>query len=165
MINFYDNFLSLLFKIRIFRTKSFMSSGSKINFHRSVRFDRWCYFTARGGEIFIDENTFLNTQVVLNADVGGKIFISKNCIIGPRVIFRTANHNFEDISKSKKAQGHTFKEIYVGKNVWIGANVTVLPGVTIGDNSVIGAGAVVTKNVPPYSLVAGVPAKVIKRIL
>jgi hypothetical protein len=54
-----------------------MSSGSKINFHRSVRFDRWCYFTARGGEIFIDENTFLNTQVILNADVGGKIFISK----------------------------------------------------------------------------------------
>lgn len=137
-----------------------MSSGSKINFYRSIRFDRWCYFTARGGEIFIDENTFLNTQVILNADVGGKIFISKNCLIRPRVIFRTANQNFEEISKSKKVQGHTTKEIYVGKNVWIGANVTVLPGVTIGDNSVIGAGAVVTKNIPKNSLAVGVPAVV-----
>jgi len=54
-----------------------MSKGSKINFHRSVRFDRWCYFTARGGEIFIAENTFLNTQVILNADVGGKILFQK----------------------------------------------------------------------------------------
>ena len=164
MINFYGKFSNLLFKIRIFRTKSYMSKGSKINFHRSVKFDRWCYFTARGGEIFIAENTFLNTQVILNADVGGKIFISKNCIIGPRVIFRTANHNFEDISKSKKVQGHTSKEIYVGKNVWIGANVTVLPGVTIGDNSVIGAGAVVTKNVPKNSLAVGVPAVVKKNL-
>jgi galactoside O-acetyltransferase len=58
-----------------------------------------------------DENTFLNTQVILNADVGGKIFISKNCIIGPRVIFRTANHNFEDISKSKKQSYSKIKTI------------------------------------------------------
>jgi hypothetical protein len=77
MINFYGKFSSILFKIRIFRTKSYMSKGSKINFHRSVRFDRWCYFTARGGEIFIAENTFLNTQVILNADVGGKILFQK----------------------------------------------------------------------------------------
>jgi acetyltransferase-like isoleucine patch superfamily enzyme len=100
----------------------------------------------------------------LNADIGGKIFISKNCLIGPRVTFRTANHNFEDISKSKQAQGHTSKDIYVGKNVWIGANVTVLPGVNIGDNSVIGAGAVVTKNVPENSLAVGVPAVVKKNL-
>ena len=162
MINIYEYFSKLTFKLRIFTTRSYVSSNSKIKFHRSVRFDRWCYFTARGGEIFIDENTFLNTQVILNADVGGKIFISKNCIIGPRVIFRTANHNFENISKSKKEQGHTYKEIHVGKNVWIGANVTVLPGVTIGDNSVIGAGAVVTKNVPKNCLAVGVPAVVKK---
>ena len=56
MINIYEYFSNLAFKFRIFTTRSYMPSNSKIKFHRSVRFDRWCYFTARGGEIFIDEN-------------------------------------------------------------------------------------------------------------
>jgi galactoside O-acetyltransferase len=129
-----------------------------------VRFDRWCYFTARGGEIYIGEGTFLNTQVILNADLGGKIHIASNCIIGPRVIFRTANHNFENLNKLKSSQGHTKKDIYIAANVWIGANVTVLPGVSIGKNSVIGAGAVVTKNVPENCLAVGVPAEIKKRL-
>jgi acetyltransferase-like isoleucine patch superfamily enzyme len=54
--------------------------------------------------------------------------------------------------------------IIIGNNVWIGSNSTILPGVVIGDNSIIGAGSVVTKNVPSNVIVAGVPAKVIKKI-
>ena len=56
------------------------------------------------------------------------------------------------------------KPIVIGKNVWIGANVTILGGVTIGDNSIIAAGAVVNKDIPPDSVAAGVPARVIKSI-
>ena len=154
----------VVLKIRLFKTRSYLSSTSTINFHKSVRFDRWCYFTARGGEIHIGEDTFLNTQVILNADLGGKIYISSNCIIGPRVILRTANHNFENVNMLKKSQGHTKRDIHIGENVWIGANVTVLPGVSIGKNSVIGAGAVVTKNIPENCLAVGVPAEIKKRL-
>ena len=157
-------FSYLVLKIRLFKTRSYLSSASTINFHKSVRFDRWCYFTARGGEIYIGEGTFLNTQVILNADLGGKIHISSNCIIGPRVIFRTANHNFENLNKLKRSQGHTKKDIYIAANVWIGANVTILPGVSIGKNSVVGAGAVVTKNIPENCLAVGVPAEIKKRL-
>lgn len=154
--------LSIILRIRIIQTRSYLATGSDIEIDKSVRFGRWCFFTSKGGEIVIGENTFLNTQVILNADIGGKIHISNDCMIGPRTIFRTANHKIKDINSVKREQGHAFADILVERNVWIGANVTVLPGVTIGENSVIAAGAVVTKDIPKNCLAAGVPAIVKK---
>ena len=154
--------LSIILRIRIIQTRSYLATGSDIEIDKSVRFGRWCFFTSKGGEIIIGENTFLNTQVILNADIGGKIHISNDCMIGPRTIFRTANHKIKDINSVKREQGHDFADIFVERNVWIGANVTVLPGVTIGENSVIAAGAVVTKDIPKNCLAAGVPAIVKK---
>ena len=152
----------IILRIRISQTHSFLARGSDINIDKSVRFGRWCFFTSKGGEIVIGENTFLNTQVILNADIGGKIHISNDCMIGPRTIFRTANHKINDIHSIKRGQGHAFANIFVERNVWIGANVTVLSGVTIGENSVIAAGAVFTKDIPKNCLAAGVPAIVKK---
>lgn len=154
--------LRIILRIRIIQTRSYLARGSDIEIDKSVRFGRWCFFTSKGGEIVIGENTFLNTQVILNADIGGKIHISHDCMIGPRTIFRTANHKIKDINSVKREQGHAFADIFVERNVWIGANVTVLPGVTIGENSVIAAGAVVTKDIPKNCLAAGVPAIVMK---
>ena len=151
--------LKMILRIRIIQTRSYLARGSDIEIDKSVRFGRWCFFTSKGGEIVIDENTFLNTQVILNADIGGKIHISNDCMIGPRTIFRTANHKIKDINSGKRGQGHAFANIFVERNVWIGANVT---GVTIGENSVIAAGAVVTKDIPKNCLAAGVPAIVKK---
>ena len=62
-----------------------------------------------------------------------------------------------------RLQGVSRQGIHIGPNCWVGAKVTVLDGVTIGEGSVVAAGAVVTKDIPPYSIAAGVPAKVIKR--
>ena len=152
----------IILRIRISQTHSFLARGSDINIDKSVRFGRWCFFTSKGGEIVIGENTFLNTQVILNADIGGKIHISNDCMIGPRTIFRTANHKINDIHSIKRGQGHAFANIFVERNVWIGANVTILSGVTIGENSVIAAGAVVTTDIPKNCLAAGVPAIVKK---
>ena len=154
--------LRIILRIRISQTHSFLARGSDINIDKSVRFGRWCFFTSKGGEIVIGENTFLNTQVILNADIGGKIHISNDCMIGPRTIFRTANHKINDIHSIKRGQGFAFANIFVERNVWIGANVTILSGVTIGENSVIAAGAVVTTDIPKNCLAAGVPAIVKK---
>ena len=74
------------------------------------------------------------------------------------------NHNFADANKRIDEQGVSTNAVTIEDDVWIGANAVILPGVTIGNHCVVAAGAVVTKDVPPHSLVAGVPAKVIKQL-
>lgn len=86
--------------------------------------------------------------------------IGDGCQIGHNVVFATLNHELAPERRKITRPA----PIVLGKNVWVGSNATVLPGVTIGDNAVIAAGAVVTKDVAPDTIVGGVPAKVIKRI-
>lgn len=92
----------------------------------------------------------------------GYITIGNNVIIGPRITCIAENHNFEDLRKPIKEQGVLRKGISISDNVWIGANVTVLDGVKIGEGAVIAAGAVVNKDVEPFSIVGGVPARLIR---
>lgn len=124
----------------------------------------------------VDESFFMfppfHTDCGLNITVGKNVFINSGCHfqdqggirigdgsqIGHQVTLATLNHGIAPGDR------HTLypAAIVLGQNVWIGANVTVVPGVTIGDNSVVGAGSVVTKDVPENTIVAGVPAKVIR---
>lgn len=84
-------------------------------------------------------------------------------MMGPYVFIYTQNHNFSRTDISMDQQGWSEeKPVVIEDDVWIGARVTILPGVVIGSGSIIGASAVVTKSVPPYSVVAGNPAKVVK---
>ncbi|TOB35760.1 hypothetical protein CGK06_26050 [Vibrio parahaemolyticus] len=73
------------------------------------------------------------------------------------------NHKFSDIDKYIKEQGYQNAPIVIGNDVWIGFNSTILPGVSIGDGAVIAAHSVVTKDVPSYTVVGGIPAKEIKK--
>lgn len=76
----------------------------------------------------------------------------------------TENHGMDPESELPySAQELKCGKVEIGKNVWIGQNVCILPNVSIGDNSIIGAGSIVTKNVPQYTIVAGNPAKIIKK--
>lgn len=92
----------------------------------------------------------------------GGIEIGENVMIGNFVSMHSENHVFEDINIPMDKQGVTHKGIKVGNDCWLGAKVTIVDGATIGDGCVIAAGAVVTGNIPSYSIAAGVPAKVIK---
>ena len=94
-----------------------------------------------------------------NIEVGK---IGDNCMLTPNVAIYTAGHPVHpDTRRSLYEYG---KPVTIGDNVWIGGNAVVLPGVTIGSNSVIGAGSVVTRDVPPWSIAAGNPCKVIRTI-
>jgi acetyltransferase-like isoleucine patch superfamily enzyme len=83
---------------------------------------------------------------------------------GPVPIRLTASVNSTAMTRSIDQQGVATSPVVIGNDVWIGANAVILPGVTIGSHAVVAAGAVVTKDVPGNCIVAGVPAKIIKRL-
>lgn len=95
--------------------------------------------------------------------VRGTVIIGNNVIFGPYVKIFSENHNFSNLNVPIKDQGETRGNVIIEDNVWIGANATVLSGVTIGEGSVIAASSLVNKDVPPYSVVAGIPAKIIRQ--
>jgi acetyltransferase-like isoleucine patch superfamily enzyme len=116
------------------------------------------FYTDFGKNITIGKNVFFNTGCSFQ-DRGG-ISIGNGSMLGMNVTIATLNHGL-----SLETRNITYASpVIIGENVWIGSNATILPGVTIGDNSVVAAGAVVTKDVPANTVVAGVPAKFIKSI-
>jgi acetyltransferase-like isoleucine patch superfamily enzyme len=92
---------------------------------------------------------------------GGGVWVGDRVIMGQHISFHAENHNFELVDRPIRDQGITGKGIVIDDDCWVGSNVTFLDGVHVGTGCVIAAGAVVTKDVPPYSVVAGVPARVI----
>ncbi len=112
--------------------------------------------------IIIGKNTQINGGDFLTKK-GGMIKIGDNCMISYDVVMRTDMHNYSDIDIPMINQGVKTANIVIGNDVWIGQGAIVMPGVTVHDGAVIGARAVVTKDVPEYCVVAGVPAKIIKK--
>lgn len=110
--------------------------------------------------IKIGEGVSINFNVLIDS-CGGSISIGNNVLIGPNCVFRAADHVFSDITRPINKQGHFGGRIVIEDDCWLAANVVVVKDVTIGKGSVIGAGAVVTKNIPQYSIAGGVPARVI----
>lgn len=116
------------------------------------------FYTNFGRHIRLGRNVFINHACSF-VDMGG-ITIEDDVFIGPKVNLLTENHPVDPSSRNVL----DLKPILVKRNVWIGGAATVLPGVTIGENSVVAAGAVVTRDVPPNTIVGGIPAKFIKTI-
>jgi len=111
--------------------------------------------------IIIGNTTRIQPNVCLWASPKSKIIIGDFSGLGPGTMLFSSNHKYE-FGKIYSRQPWVEKDIVIGKNVWVGAGCIITAGVTIGDGSVIGAGSVVNKDVPPNSLAAGVPAKIIK---
>ena len=111
-----------------------------------------------GKHICIGKNVFINHGCTF-LDLGG-IIIEDDVLIGPNVQLITENHPI----KPTERNALVLDKIIIQKNAWIGAGAIILPGVTIGENSVVAAGSVVTKDVAMNTVVAGVPAKIIKEL-
>lgn len=112
------------------------------------------------GDVIIGDHT----RIGLHNTIIGPVTIGSHVNLAQGITVTALNHNFEDSDKRIDEQGVSTTPVIIEDDIWIGANAVILPGVTIGNHSVVAAGAVVTKNVPPHSLVAGVPARIIKQI-
>ena len=117
----------------------------------------WCDY---GYNIEIGKNFFANYNCTI-LDVA-KVKIGDNCQMAPNVAIYTAGHPVHPAARNSAYEYGI--EVTIGDNVWIGGNTVILPGVHIGDNVVIGGGSVVTKDIPDWSIAAGNPCKVIRKI-
>ena len=117
------------------------------------------FYTNFGRFIKIGKNVFINHGCSF-LDLGG-ITIEDEVLLGPKVNLITENHPVNPADRKQLVA----KPILIKKNAWIAANATILPGVTVGENSVVAAGAVVSKDVPDNTVVGGVPAKIIRKIV
>ena len=103
------------------------------------------------------------TRIGLRNTIIGPVTIGNHVNLAQNVTVTGPNHNYQDAEKMIDEQGVSTQPVVIEDDVWIGYNAIILGGVTIGTGAVIAAGAVVTENVEPYSIVGGVPAKLIKK--
>jgi serine acetyltransferase len=139
-----------------------MSQGSRICLQDRVSL-------SQGVDIRMQEDIYASLEIGEDTSLGpyvcvsgpGAIKIGRDCMIAAHCSIYANNHIFADREIPIRLQGVTCEGIEIGHDCWIGSGARILDGVTIGKGSVIGAGAVVTRDIPPYSIAVGVPAKVI----
>ena len=108
-----------------------------------------------GNNVGIAQNCFIQVR--------GKVVIGSNIMFAPNVSIFSENHNFSSVEVPIIEQGTSRLGVVIEDDVWLGTRSVILDGVRIGRGSIVAAGSIVNKDVPPYSIVAGIPAKVIKK--
>ena len=139
-------------KVRAFCGKLILRHcGKNVNIEKGAQFS---------SEVSLGDNSGIG----VNATISSYVTIGDDVMMGPECLIYTSNHGMDRLDIPMWKQKSTDpRPVIIGNDVWIGARVIILPGVHIGEGSVIGAGSVVTKNIEPYSVVAGNPAGLIKK--
>ena len=143
--------------LRFFLINKFRKCGKNVKFYA---FDFFFFVTIEiGDDVYIGRGAKISAAHAI-------IRIGSKVMFGPNVLIRGGNHNTGVIGKYmfdvKEKRDFDDEDIFISDDVWIGGNSTILKGVKIGRGSIVAAGAVLTKSFPPYSIIGGVPAKVIK---
>lgn len=159
-----EHFFKRIFNIKSIKVDRYaILTYNNIHIKNNFRISRNAIISATDGRLEIGKNVSLmdNSQINANRSL---VIIGDNVLIAPNVVIQGVNHNISDIDINFVDSGDQVEKnfIYIENNVWIGANSTILPGVKIGHSSVVGAGAVVTKDIEPLTIVGGVPAKLIR---
>lgn len=158
-----------------------LSLGRTVTFEDNVRIDALTRLGINiGSNVTIKANTIIDSGLIQNIGeglkIGNHVGISQNCfiqaggmvqigdnvIIGPGTAIFSENHNSKNINEPINIQGVVRQGVCISNGVWIGSGVTILDGVNIGQSCIVAAGAVVTKSMPAFSIVGGIPAKVIR---
>lgn len=146
-----------------------LNASQHISVGNSVSIGDYCWLNAKdyykNGKpvLFIDDGTYIGRFVQINA--WNEVKIGKNVLIGDRVFISDADHCYQDRNTPIILQGDCYKgSVYLKDGCWLCIGAVILPGVTIGKNSVVAANSVVTKDVPDFTVVGGIPAKIIKQI-
>ena len=135
--------------------------GAKLEIGEGSRIHRFSYMKVNSGKIILGKNCSVQPFCYLSG--AGGIVIGDGVRIAPGVMIYSNGHNYQDKKVPIWQQGVSLEQVTIEDDVWIGSNCVILKGVKIGKGSVIAAGSVVNKNVPPQSIVGGVPAKLIKK--
>jgi maltose O-acetyltransferase len=157
------------FFLKIYRTirqwdqrERYNSFRRKYNIHNSFRFNGELILFYGEGKLFAGENSYIGGGSTIQAEKDCLVSIGKNCRISHNVRIYTSSaipdQDFSNYNQLKKKSGN----VIIEDNVWIGVNVFINPGITIGENSVIGANSVVTKDIDPFAICGGIPAKLIR---
>lgn len=138
-------------KLRFYSVKVFIKEcGTNVNIERGA---------SLSSKLKIGSNSGIGQKAIIS----GAVEIGNNVMMGPECIVYTRNHRFSNTSIPMNQQGYEEeKPVYIEDDVWIGGRVIILPGRKIGHGAVIGAGAVITKDVPPFAVVGGNPAHILK---
>src|SRR3954447_18400408 len=148
---------------------AFIGPGTVLQIGKQARIElgRWawvghgCKLRSHEGVISIGAKSVLGQECTISGYQ--HVSIGRECVIADRVMLIDFDHGVVDVERPIRLQGIYKRDVRVGNNVWIGYGACILRGVTIGDNAVIGTNAVVTRDVPDNAVVAGVPAKVIRK--
>ncbi len=141
------------------KVRAFLASKVFLKTGRDINIEKGAYFGS-GKEISIGDRSGIG----VDAKLSGKITIGNNVMMGPEVMIYTSNHNYGRDDIPMIDQGNSeMKPVFIADDVWISARAIILPGVELGKGCIIAAGSVVTKDVPPYSIAGGNPARVIKK--
>lgn len=144
----------------------FIGAGLRWAYFRLAfaRLDGFC-FVRPGARIHYASGMSVGRNLHLNGgtfiDARGGLTLGDDVLIGPNACVLTSQHHWTDPTLPIIVQGHELAATTVGDDVWIGANAVILPGVNLGTGTVVGAAAVVNSDTEPYSIVAGIPAKVV----
>ena len=160
----YELIMQLIFLLPRYRFLNFIKSnflkllGAKVG--KRVVFYPGVWITPVK-DLVLGDDVDLAKDVLITT--GGKVSIGDRTLIGYRTQVLSSNHNIPDDNGKIFGAGHSKKEVRIANDVWIGANCIITAGVTIAEGSVVAAGSVVTKDIPPFCIYGGVPAKLIRK--